>query len=54
MLGRFMCWITRRHKRGVLLVSVFDARIGKQVLTYACPRCGRRTVYKANSLKVPG
>ena len=50
MLGRLICWITRKHKRGKLVASVFDARIGKQVSVYACPRCGRKSTYKR---KVP-
>jgi len=50
MIEKLKCMLFG-HKRGRLVASVFDAKIGKQVTTYACPRCGHRTVYK---VKVPG
>lgn len=50
LIGRLICWF-KGHKRGKLLTSVFDARIGKNVTVYACPRCGRQSIYKT---KVPG
>ena len=49
MIGKLICFFNG-HKRGRLVASVFDAKIGKQVQTYACPRCGHATVYK---VKVP-
>ncbi len=45
MIGKLICFFAG-HKRGHLVASVFDAKIGKQVKTYACARCGRETVYK--------
>ena len=50
MLKRLWCKLTG-HRRGRLVASVFDARIGKQINTYACARCGRQRVYK---VKMPG
>lgn len=50
MLKRLLCRLLG-HRRGRLVASVFDARIGKEVKTYACARCGRQRVYK---VKVPG
>ena len=50
MIGKLICFL-KGHNRGKLVASVFDAKIGKQVKTYACARCGHRTVYK---VKVPG
>jgi len=50
MVWKLICYF-RGHRRGKLLVSVFDAKIGRQVMVYACPRCGRETTYK---VKVPG
>ena len=49
MIGRLLCFFYG-HKRGKLMVNVFDARIGKQVKSYSCPRCGHHTIYK---VKVP-
>ena len=43
--GRVMCGLWG-HQRGRRVVSVFDARTGKQITTFACPRCGRLTVYR--------
>jgi predicted RNA-binding Zn-ribbon protein involved in translation (DUF1610 family) len=46
MIGKLICFF-KGHKRGKLVASVFDAKIGKQVTEYSCPRCGRIKTYKA-------
>ena len=40
-LGPLICWLKRSHRPGRLINSFMDARSGKHVMTYACPRCGR-------------
>lgn len=48
MIGRFICWITRKHKRG--------KRVGRNdfvgAFTYQCPRCGLRWERKVGTKKV--
>ena len=40
LLGRLLCFLTRRHLRGKLLNEIDGVR------TFHCPRCGRLTKYK--------
>jgi hypothetical protein len=37
MLGRLICWFTKKHKRGQLIMVVNTAAVPTN--TYRCPRC---------------
>lgn len=39
MLGRIVCWWRKKHLRGKLVDQDQTHK------TFACPRCGRRTIY---------
>ena len=43
LLGRFLCWRKGRHMRGKRVECLDNGKIK----VFACPRCGRRTEYKA-------
>lgn len=48
-IGKVICYF-KGHRRGKLVSQSLDTRDGKRTSTYACGRCGRRSVYK---VKVP-
>lgn len=45
MLGKLICWITKKHKRGKFVRAEDNGR----VKFFACPRCKRETSYKAKA-----
>lgn len=50
MIGKLICWITRKHKRGVrLMPSSMPADEFKGMDVFRCPRCGRLRKVKAKT-----
>lgn len=47
-LGRLICGVTRRHKRGKRLLMVTSTST-TPVNTFACPRCGAQWTRKAKA-----
>ena len=43
MIGRLICWWTKKHKRGKRIATEDNGA----TKVYACPRCKRETRYKA-------
>ena len=61
LLGKFLCLVTRKHRRGKPVKLMDDGEIGisRSLKVFACPRCGHITRYKLKSepkpaLKVAG
>lgn len=47
MIGKLICWITRKHKRGKLVGRNIGANDGTS--TYRCPRCNASWTRKAKA-----
>ena len=43
MIGKFLCWWNGKHLRGKRV----ECQDNGQIKVFACPRCGRRTQYRA-------
>lgn len=50
MIGKFLCWITRKHKRAKHGTSV----VGSGLITTKCPRCQRERTVKVRLKKAKG
>jgi DNA-directed RNA polymerase subunit RPC12/RpoP len=50
MLGRLICWITKKHRRG----QRWEIDEANKTIQYRCARCGARWVRKVYRPKVTG
>ena len=52
MIGKLICWWTKKHKRGKRVTASPDGLIEPGALkhqTYECPRCAARWTRKAKA-----
>ena len=53
ILGRFICWATRKHKRGKLVETwVEPCEPPRTYLIFCCPRCGATWTRKVKVKKI--
>lgn len=48
LIGRIICALTK-HKRGRFVRSIDNGTLRPLTKVYACPRCGRESVYRVKA-----